>query len=313
MRDLINFERFRLPDGATFDWFVARPLAILSLIVAGVVIRWLTHRLINRITKKAATGAMPGMLGNGKAGAILRDIRPGSAERREQRASAMGSLLKSIATGLIGAIVLLMVIDQIGYNIAPLIASAGIFGLAFGFGAQSLVKDFIAGVFMIIEDQYGVGDWVDLGEAIGTVEAVSLRVTRLRDLNGTVWYVRNGEILRVGNSSQNWSRTVLDIPVLYDSDLTVVQNLIRDAAHDLWEDESFKHLVIEEPEVWGIERWETDAIVIRVVMKTAPSQQSAVARELRKRVMARFATEGIEMPHTPRGSARFRSQETMEE
>ena len=106
-----------------------------------------------------------------------------------------------------------MMLSELGVNVAPIIASAGILGIALGFGAQSLVKDFLSGIFMIFEDQYGVGDVVDLGEAIGTVEAVSLRVTRLRDVNGTVWYVRNGEILRVGNMSQNWARTVLDVGV----------------------------------------------------------------------------------------------------
>ena len=127
--------------------------------------------------------------------------------RRVQRAQTMGSLLKSIITGVVVAVVGTMMLSELGVDIAPIIASAGIIGVALGFGSQTLVKDFLSGIFMIFEDQYGVGDVVDLGEASGTVEAVSLRVTRLRDVNGTVWYVRNGEILRVGNMSQNWART----------------------------------------------------------------------------------------------------------
>ena len=160
----------------------------------------------------------------GKVGAALEPgTRTAGATRRVQRAQTMGSLLKSIVTGVVFAVVAMMLIASSAYNIAPLIASAGILGVALGFGAQSLVKDFLSGIFMIFEDQYGVGDVVDLGEAAGTVEAVSLRVTRLRDVNGTVWYVRNGEILRVGNMSQNWARTVLDISVAYGEDLARVQ------------------------------------------------------------------------------------------
>ena len=146
--------------------------------------------------------------------------------RRVQRAQTMGSLLKSIVTGVVVVVIVTIMLSELGYDIAPLIASAGIIGVALGFGSQTLVKDFLSGIFMIFEDQYGVGDVVDLGEATGTVEAVSLRVTRLRDVNGTVWYVRNGEILRVGNMSQNWARTVLDVGVTYAEDLAHVQRVL---------------------------------------------------------------------------------------
>ncbi len=208
----------------------------------------------------------------------------------------MGSLLKSIITGLIFTMVTIMVISELGYNVAPLIASAGVVGVALGFGAQSLVKDFLAGIFMIFEDQYGVGDVVDVGEASGTVEAVGMRVTRLRDVNGTVWYVRNGEILRLGNMSQNWARTVLDIPVAYSEDLHRVREILREVAHAMWEDEDYQSVIIEEPEVWGVERWDPDGVTLRVTLKTAPLEQWAVAREMRERIKARFDYEGIEIP-----------------
>ena len=193
-----------------------------------------------------------------------------------------------------------MVLTELGVNVAPIIASAGIVGVALGFGAQSLVKDFLSGIFMIFEDQYGVGDVVDLGEASGTVEAVSLRVTRLRDVNGTVWYVRNGEILRVGNMSQNWARTVLDIDVAYGEDLAKVRRVLQEVAHDLWEDEDFKGLIIEEPEVWGVEALDPDGVTVRVTLKTAPLEQWEVAREMRERIKARFDYEGIEIPFPQR-------------
>ena len=161
------------------------------------------------------------------------------------------------------------------------------------------MKDFLSGIFMIFEDQYGVGDVVDLGEAGGTVEAVGLRVTRIRDVEGTVWYVRNGEILRVGNQSQNWARTVLDIPVGLDQDLHRVQQVLKDVAHDLWLDEDYKHLVIEEPEVWGVQDLTPNWITVRVTLKTAPLEQWAVAREMRQRIKLRFDHEGIEFAARP--------------
>ncbi len=206
----------------------------------------------------------------------------------------MASLLKSITSIVVWTIFGIMAIAELGYPVGPLLASAGIVGIALGFGAQSLVKDFLAGVFMIFEDQYGVGDVVDLGEAGGTVEAVGLRVTRLRDVQGTVWYVRNGEVLRVGNQSQNWARTVLDVPVGHGEDLRRAQGVLRDVAHDVWDDEEFKGLIIEEPEVWGVEELTPEWITLRVTLKTAPLEQWAVAREMRQRIKARFDYEGIE-------------------
>ena len=282
------------------EYFAARPLSILGLIVLGLVLRWLLARMIDRLTSRAAEGTVPGVLQRTKAHQMFLETSPAAVERREQRARTMGSLLKSITTGVLLTIVLFMIVAQMGYNIAPLIASAGIIGVALGFGAQSLVKDFLSGIFMILEDQYGVGDAVDLGEASGTVEAVGLRVTRLRDVNGTVWYVRNGEILRVGNMSQNWARTVLDIPVAYDEDLTRVRSVLREVAQELWEDEEYRADIIEEPEVWGVERLDPDGVVVRVVLKTAPLEQWNIAREMRERIKDRFDVLGIEIPRPQR-------------
>ncbi|MEP6666273.1 MAG: mechanosensitive ion channel family protein [Nocardioidaceae bacterium] len=278
------------------NWLIAKPLSILLLIVIGVVIRWIVHRAIDRLTKRAAEGTVPGVIARGRVPQMFLEHSAAAAERRQQRAATMGGLLKSITTGVVMAIVVFMVIAEIGYNIAPLIASAGIIGVALGFGAQSLVKDFLSGIFMILEDQYGVGDSIDVGMASGIVEAVGLRVTRLRDVNGTVWYVRNGEILAVGNMSQNWARTVLDIPVAFSEDLTRVRQLLREVAQAVWEDPEYRADILEEPEVWGVERWDPDGVVVRVVLKTAPLQQWSVAREMRERIKDRFDLEGIEIP-----------------
>ena len=286
------------------DWIVGKPSALLGLILIGLVVRWLLHRLIDRIVRRAEHGMLPNRvsraISGGRMGAALNLNEDPGYTRRVQRAATMGSLLKSIVTGVVLTVVTLMFIAELGYDIAPLIASAGIIGVAIGFGSQTLVKDFLSGIFMIFEDQYGVGDEVDLGEAVGTVEAVSLRVTRLRDVNGTVWYVRNGEILRVGNMSQNWARTVLDVSVGYGEDLARVRSVLADVAHDLWEDEDFKGRIIEEPSVWGVQDLGPDAVLVRVALKTAPLEQWAVAREMRQRIKYRFDHEGIEIPFAQR-------------
>ena len=277
------------------NWLVAKPLAVLVLLLIAYVARWFLHRMIDRITTRAAEGLPTPVLkqkatvGNAQTAAIL-------ASRRVQRAQTMGSLLKSIASIVIFTIASITALAEVGVSVAPLIASAGIVGVAIGFGAQSLVSDFLSGIFMIIEDQYGVGDVIDVGEAIGTVEHVGLRVTRLRDVDGTVWYVRNGEILRVGNQSQNWARTVLDIPVAYDEDLHRVKGVLQEVAESMWEDEDFKAVIIEKPSVWGVQDLGPDACLVRVTLKTAPLEQWAVAREMRERIKARFDIEHIEIP-----------------
>jgi small conductance mechanosensitive channel len=278
------------------DWFVATPGTIVLIIFSGLVFRWLVNRLIDRVVARASKGTVPSVIAKSKAGEFLADLRPGNNERRKQRVQTMGSLLKSISTGMILAVVFVMVLAEFGADIAPIIASAGIIGVAFGFGAQNLVKDFLAGIFMILEDQYGVGDVVDLGEATGVVEAVGLRVTRLRDVNGTVWYVRNGEVLRVGNQSQNWARTVLDITVGYEADLDQVQTILQEEATAMFEDPQFHDVIIEAPEVWGVERFDKDGAVVRVVLKTAPLEQWQVARAMRQRIKHRFDAANIRIP-----------------
>ncbi len=269
-------------------WAIGRPLSILTLVLIGLLARWLVHRGIDRLVGRLVDRTRDA------------DAQTGG-QRRVQRARTMGSLLKSITSGVVVAVVLTMAVAELGFNIGPLIASAGIIGVALGFGAQSLVRDFLSGVFMIFEDQYGVGDSVDLGEASGTVEAVGLRVTRLRDVDGTVWYVRNGEVVRVGNQSQNWARSVLDIAVAYKEDITRVRRVLREVAQDLYQDPAFATKIIEEPEVWGVQSLGPDAVVVRVTLKTMPMEQWVVAREMRERVKKRFDAEGIQIPAVPRG------------
>ena len=278
------------------NWLIAKPAAIALLVVLGLVARWLLHRVIDRLAARAAEGTVPAVLQRVPAGGVLIEASAIVSERRAQRAHTMASLLKSTTTGIVLAVVLFMAVAEMGYDIGPLIAGAGIVGIALGFGAQSLVTDFLSGIFMILEDQYGVGDVIDAGEATGTVEAVGLRVTRLRDVNGTVWYIRNGEIVRIGNMSQNWARTVLDIPVAYGENLARVRDILQEEADALWADPEYRELILEAPEVWGVERLDVDGLVVRVVLKTAPLEQWKVARQMRERIKTRFDEAGIEIP-----------------
>jgi small conductance mechanosensitive channel len=186
------------------NWLIAKPAAILGLLIVGFVARWIAHKLIVQLARRAEVGMLPEHLVQGKL-SRTRDQTPASqaaSGRRKLRAQTLSGVLSSIASFVIFTIVAIMVIGELGYNIGPLVAGAGIIGLALGFGAQSLVKDFLSGIFMFLEDQLGVGDTVHLNEVTGVVEALTLRVTRLRAEDGTVWYVRNGEILKVGNHSQ---------------------------------------------------------------------------------------------------------------
>lgn len=220
--------------------------------------------------------------------------------RRAARASSISGVVGSTVTVIIWSIALITALGEIGIDLAPLIAGAGIAGIALGFGAQSLVKDCIAGLFMLIEDQYGIGDVVDLDGAAGTVERISLRTTVLRGVDGTVWHVPNGEVDRVGNRSQLWSVALLDVSVAYDADLAAAREVIitgveRVCARDDWVDE-----VIEPPRLLGVEALGADGITIRVTVKTQPGSQWALQRALREELKTALDDAGIEIPFPQR-------------
>ncbi|MDT7544824.1 MAG: moderate conductance mechanosensitive channel [Actinomycetota bacterium] len=271
------------------------PARIALIVVLAVVLRALLNRAIGRLVTGAAEGSVPVVLRplHDRAKGRLLEASPMLSERRRQRAETIGSVLRSVATLVVFTVAGAMVMAELGFDLGPVLASAGIVGVAVGFGAQNLIKDFLNGMFMILEDQYGVGDVIDAGEATGTVEAVGLRSTRLRDVAGTVWHIRNGEIVRVGNKSQGWARAVLDIPVAWDTDVTHVRSVVKAAADEVWQDEDWSDKVVEEPEVWGVEELGAAGLVIRLAVKTAPLEQWAVARELRERVKGAFDRERI--------------------
>ncbi|KQU66493.1 mechanosensitive ion channel protein MscS [Phycicoccus sp. Root563] len=295
------------PEGV-WHWFRGAPLQVVVTILAGVVLRWLALRSIKRVVRitlaksDARRSHEPGRVG--RAGNALAAAAGIDRERHRQRTLTMSSLLRSSATFVIALVTILTVMSAVGLDLAPLLATAGVGGVALGFGAQSLVKDFLSGIFMILEDQYGVGDVVDTGEAIGTVEEVSLRVTRLRDGSGVVWYIRNGEIIRIGNKSQGWSTAIVDLPVSYAENIERAVAVIRTVMKELDEDPAFADLLLEEPNVVGVESITGNVVTIRVIAKTAPEQQYGVSREIRERVKTAFDEHGIKAPvMTPFGPA----------
>jgi small conductance mechanosensitive channel len=257
----------------------------------------LLHRAIRRFTERIANPEAQERIQRLRRHApdALQSHGPESL-RSAARATTLSHLLRSATTVVVWTIAGVMILGELGVALGPLIAGAGIAGVALGFGAQSLVKDFISGTFMLIEDQYGVGDIIDAGEASGTVEAVSLRTTRLRDVNGTVWHIPNGNILRIGNMSQQWARALLDVSLATDTDVDHAQDVIKRVADSVWNDSDWHGEILEEPEVWGVERLGPDAIVIRLVVKTKPAEQFTVMRELRRRLLEAFAAEGVELP-----------------
>ncbi|MDX6285852.1 MAG: moderate conductance mechanosensitive channel [Frankiales bacterium] len=273
---------------------------ILLIIIVAIIVRALLNRAISRVIDRTIDAPRLPIRPRGrrqaKAAADL-DVVVETPERRHQRAETIGSVLRNTVTITVFTIAFIEILGKLGINLGPIVASAGIVGVAVGFGAQNLVKDFLSGIFMILEDQYGVGDVIDVGEATGTVEAVGLRTTRLRDVNGTVWYARNGEINRVGNKSQGWSRALLDVPIAYGADVAEARQVIKEVADSVWRDPMWAGKVLQEPEVWGVEDLGVDGVQIRLVVKTAPLAQWEVARELRQRIKAAFDEHGIEIPY----------------
>jgi moderate conductance mechanosensitive channel len=274
-------------------------LTIIATLVGAVVLRWVLHRAIDRVVDKAlARAAAHENQTPRRASRVLSQATGLDQERRTQRAATMGAILKSTTTFAIFAIALLTFMAILGVPLAPLLASAGVGGIALAFGAQTLVKDVLSGIFMIIEDQYGVGDVIDTGEAIGTVEDVTLRVTRLRDSSGVVWYVRNGGIVRVGNQSQGWSTAVVDIQVGYNENLDAVLPLIREAAHEMNDEPKWTTRLLEEPVVAGVESMAGGVVTIRIIAKCAPNENFPVSREIRSRVKAALDSAGISAAQT---------------
>lgn len=220
--------------------------------------------------------------------------------RRAARASSISSVVAGTAMVIIWVIALLLILGELGVNIGPLIAGAGLAGAALTFGAQSLIKDCISGLFVLIEDQYGIGDHIDLGEATGTVEEITLRATVLRGVEGTVWHVPNGEVQRVGNMSKLWSVALVDVDVAYDADLEHAGSVILDTAREVCSSPLWTDVVIEDPELLGVEMLGADGITLRLVIKTVPGAQWSLQRTMREALKSALDDAGVEIPFTQR-------------
>jgi small-conductance mechanosensitive channel len=339
--------------------FLAGPihlaLKLVFVVALALIIRGVTHALINRITERAAEALLPQLRRRqrprsdpGRAAAPgAADAAPGDGghdgasldiavldttaldtaalvtaspaissphsespavtsqeaaaaveramvdERRHQRVHALGSILRSAASITVFAIAGTVILGDLGINLAPLLASAGVVGVAIGFGAQNLVRDYLTGIFMLLEDQYGVGDVISVGDATGTVETMTLRITRLRDVNGIVWHIRNGTIDQVGNQSQGWARAVVDFPVPYTADLATIRTVLDSVAEAAWTNPALRGVMLEKPDVWGAQDVSSSEVTMRIVARTAPARQWEVERELRALVKAGLDAAGI--------------------
>jgi len=276
---------------------IAQVVLIFVLAAVAVVV---IKRLIRRAVASASEPRSSAM-GRRRSLAEGGQTQTTVSVRRVQRAEALGALSSSVASVVIWVVALLILLSTaFGISLAPLLAGAGILGVAIGFGAQGLVSDFIAGIFMLAEDQFGVGDIVDVGDAAGVVEGVSLRTTRVRDVTGTLWHVPNGQIARVGNMSQEWARALLDVGVAYGTDIDAASELILTIASDMSHEAEYAEVFLDEPEIWGVENLGDDSVDIRLVIKTQPGQQWAIARELRRRIKNGFDAAEVEIPFPQR-------------
>lgn len=270
-------------------------LRILLIVVIAVLLRIAIRRTLTKLIERMNRSAQA-VEGTALGGLLV------NAERRRQRSEAIGSVLRSVASFVILGTAGLMVLGAFQINLAPLLASAGVAGVALGFGARNLVTDFLSGVFMILEDQYGVGDSIDAGVASGEVIEVGLRVTKLRGDNGEIWYVRNGEIKRIGNLSQGWATAGVDVQVRPSEDLDRVRKVIAETADEFAKDEPWSELLWGPVEVLGLDSVLLDSMVVRVSAKTMPGKALGVERELRWRIKQAFDRAGIRIVGGPVGA-----------
>jgi small conductance mechanosensitive channel len=290
---------YRLTDSdllaRSADQVISSTAAIVFIVVLATVARYAVHRLIRRIVDGATSSRVSRLMSRAPRRPSVAGAAP--TARGAQRARTIGSVLRSISSTVILTVAAIMILGEFGVALGPILASAGIVGVAVGFGAQNLVRDFLSGMFMLLEDQYGVGDIVDVGEAGGTVEAVGLRITTLRDVNGTVWYVRNGEILRVGNKSQGYAVAVIDLPVAHQADVAAAIALAGRTATERLAEQDLAADVLEPLEVLGVERIDPAGVTLRLTVRVNPGKQFTVQRALNAAIADAFDEAGVPRPN----------------
>lgn len=306
----------------TQEWLVRKPIMILVILVLAIVGHWFLYRLIRRIAGQTIrkgrlnSRVIPriDLTWEGRGPRLSRRRRreeeaqqkamdEAREDRRVSRIETLAGVGQSAAGIFVWVWATLAILSEIGVNVAPLIASAGVAGVALGFGAQSLVKDFLSGIFMLLEDQYGIGDTIDLGNgAFGTVEEISLRITTVRDVDGALWYVRNGEILQVANHSDEYSVARVQVPVAHVNDQEQVVKVITDAVNEAAQKEEIRGLILEAPQMKGISDFAVDHVSYRIVVNTLPGRHWEVQRVLQTAVLDALNTHNIATPY-PNGKA----------
>ncbi|MGN7223080.1 mechanosensitive ion channel family protein [Curtobacterium flaccumfaciens] len=270
------------------------PIVIVVTVLVAIVVRLILRRTIKQVVDRIVNGVKKRQ---GAADTQALVASPVQTARVVQRTRTLGSVLENLATVAVVIIALAVIIPQVLPNAAVgIVGGASLVAAGLAVGAQSIVKDLLSGVFMILEDQAGVGDVVDTGQATGVVENVGLRVMQIRDVNGILWFVPNGQILRVGNLSQGWSRVLVDITVPYDTDIDAVQDALLKAAVTMSQESRWRQRIVEKPEIWGLQSITDAGMVFRLVVKTRASELDVVGRELRTRLKHAVDELGITLP-----------------
>jgi moderate conductance mechanosensitive channel len=286
------------------DLLLTRSLKVAAVVLGAVVVnrlvRWLLRRLVRGLEHRSIQQPLEALRARTPR-ALLASTEPLPSIRRSQRAEMIGAVVANVASVVIWLTAGILLLHAFGLRLGPLLAGAGIAGLVLSLSAQQMVRDFLSGIAMLIEDQYGPGDVVDAGPAKGVVERVGLRTTRLRAVDGTVWHVRNGEIERLGNESRDWARVLVDVQVARGTDLTQVRRIVKQAAYEIAQDEQWQPFLLEAPEVWGVEEVKPASVTIRLAVKTRPSKRDDVARQLRATVERALDREGVRLPPVAEG------------
>ncbi len=280
------------------EWFVAKPLSILLVVVVAGVVAMVVRRMISRsMNQLFSVSSEKKHNRKGKLRRRTSEVLLASGDtsvRTEARLETLTAVFRSIGTALVWFLALFFTLEVLGISLGPLLATAGIVGVALGFGTQTMVRDFISGFFIVAEDQFGVGDTIDVGGgAKGVVERITLRATHIRDPEGTMWHVANGQIVKVANKSQEWARALIDVVLPYDADISAVSDVMQEVADTIQSDPEWSTKITERAEIWGIQEFDSDGVHVRMVIKTEPAAQFGVLRELRARMKETFDERGI--------------------
>lgn len=276
---------------------------ILVILVVALLANWVLRRLLVRMVQGVVSGV--------KRAQDVESTQeltaaPHLTARAVQRTRTLGTVGRHVISWSIVVISLILILGQLGVNLAAVLTSAGFVAAGLAFGAQNIVKDILNGIFMVFEDQLGVGDHITVGTISGTVEDVGIRVTKVRAGDGTLWFIRNGEILTLGNASQGWGRAIIDITVPAEEDLERVERAALESASELLSSHQFARRVTGEPEVLGLESVSGNRATIRLTVRTRPEAQWSVQRELRALIKKHFEELGIplaaDLPNVPGGS-----------